>query len=1078
METVSENTLEQLNHGHQLVQLGEMNEAANLAMVPATNDEIVRFELLKTLEYYFSAKNLSKDQYLVSQMDSETYVAIDEIAKFRKIRAYTLDIDLIKTIIRQSSQLELDPSETRVRSVNGAAGGSVSTLRRPPPPSLLPSSPSPQQQQQQQQQQQRSILILREVAPEATHEQVVGLFENREPLCAPCEKCESAGNELWYVTFSSEEQAQRALSYLKNELINFMGRPIKARIKSHVIPRSSTSLQGATTAITNGKQNSGLTLTPTSTPPPVQSPLIFSTSQLQSPTTTFISSSSPTSSVQTPNSNSYITTAATTALSPPAHIISAQPYAASPTTAYMTPPPPQLQQHVPPNTYIISGPQEISYDQSVMHPWSAPGRINPGQQIFYYNNPPIYSKPPDTNYIMMQMPHHQQSNTQPVMVINSMEQQPQPNVSNYATQSNRSGVFSQSDDSLNNSNGGTKPSVEATSTTPGNSPNNSTSKPATATNPQQQSNLSSGQSFKPFYGQSSTSQNNNSPGAQNSLSISVGLNQHSLPVPPPPESYSGGYYIQTGHTGPPQPGQSLPMPAYFNQFAAANSANHPQPPYFDFIQQPTQQPGDGKDGKNNVSTIQIPIPVPISSFPGGPPPTSQPPPPHTTLQIGSGNNNQMPPHQQQQQPHTILFYNSFQPGQHPTHNIIINPALMTAPSLAPTNQQQPNNNSGASANSISGGPQGQGPTSPKPPNAYPQYQPAFYHPHPHHPGTAAAVAAVAAATNYQARKNSNTNNNEGKPTPGLYSQASSSSGYKFQGNAAKNKYHQNKNYQGQQQNNSQYNSGGKNVFGGGGAYYNSPNNHLAHLGHHQSGNSGHHYNPNHHHNNNNNHHHPHQQHHNNQMAAAVAAAYPNNYPPIPQVYSVAYNAIPNVVSATTAPPTSVVNYDSNSSSGISTSSALSSTSHTPIRGNGATSAGLRSNGVESPECVEEVGSIYLINSSSSSPPQTTPSSQIPAMTSAPDVSPSDSSAADGCSTLPVKKSKEDQIQLQQQVALDPAIISISKSADSIPSSPTIIKSSNVFADVSGAAEHLKTSMPETIANILTLTTNTTDSKTG
>lgn len=212
--------------------------------------ELIRMELLKTLEYYFSSKNLKKDEYLLSQMDSECYVLVDEIAKFNKIKKLTNDLDLIKDIIRQSSQLELDPyTNTKVRSINGISGGSFSS----PNSSSLTNNNNNNKVQHQ-----RSVLILREVAAEASLEKIVELFENKEPACPACEKCESAGNDSWYVTFSSEEQAQRALQYLKGEVQTFMDKPIKARIKAHAIPRSSTVQNVITT-----------NLTPTSTPPPL-----------------------------------------------------------------------------------------------------------------------------------------------------------------------------------------------------------------------------------------------------------------------------------------------------------------------------------------------------------------------------------------------------------------------------------------------------------------------------------------------------------------------------------------------------------------------------------------------------------------------------------------------------------------------------------------------------------------------------------------------------------------------------------------------------------------------------------------
>lgn len=55
-----------------------------------TLDKVIdRNELLKRLrlqlEYYFRRENLSTDAYLLSQMDSDTYVPIVTIAKFNQV---------------------------------------------------------------------------------------------------------------------------------------------------------------------------------------------------------------------------------------------------------------------------------------------------------------------------------------------------------------------------------------------------------------------------------------------------------------------------------------------------------------------------------------------------------------------------------------------------------------------------------------------------------------------------------------------------------------------------------------------------------------------------------------------------------------------------------------------------------------------------------------------------------------------------------------------------------------------------------------------------------------------------------
>lgn len=937
-------------------------------------DEMVRFELLKTLEYYFSSKNLTKDQYLISQMDNEAFVALEEIAKFRKIKQLTSDLDLMKDIIRQSSQLELDASETKVRSINGLHGGSISTYR---PIGRLQAAPSPQQ---------RSILILREVAPEATQEQIVELFNNREPMCSPCEKCESAGNELWYITFANEEQAQRALQYLKGELVTFMDRPIKARIKSHVIPRSNTlgsaSKQGNT---------SGITLTPTSTPPPVQSPLLFSTSQLQSPT--FVSSSSPTSSVQTPNSASFINAPNSTISPPHNQMLIPNPQYVSASSQYAFP----VGANQPPANYIIQSQDAAAGFESIqwppnLRPYNSAPNTQSQPQIFYINNPNIYPNPvpgvkQDNNFIITQAPtgSTQQPPTympnQPVIALNSLSSLPPEHTVVYQQSQpsqqlqTRSGVFSQQSEDTSVSKSQESPISNSVSNT---SQNNNQQKPSS----------NSMQFFNtPFYQQLPTQTRSQNPegsqlaaspalSSQNSLSISINQppshpqqaisNSQTAEYPP------NSYFIHTAQ-GSNQP----PTISYLHQYQAPQQ-HQQQPPnvYYDFLQQQQQQEGNkdaqSQQGKTTqIQAIQLPIHLPLISNP-----TTFTP--HATLQIGTtGQLN----HQQHQQQPTILFYNSIQPGQHPTHNIIINPALVN-PSTGQQGGLQPQQQSQ------------QGPTSPKmAANAYAQYQQGFYQPHSH----------------YQRKNNAGQNNDGSKPT--LFSPTTQAYPKYNNNNMNKGKY-QNKNYQ------SNSGSAKNTAF----AYYNSPN--MSHQGnsqHYNQHQSGGHHAPLHH-----NHHH---------------VGYSTNYAAIQQVYSVAYN-----------PVHSAANYDSNSSSGISTSSALSSTSHTPIRGN--TNMRERSNGVESPECSDEG---YVVSSSSSMPTSHTPKSDT-----APAANVVATSIEQDSSTSPVKKSSK-----EEQAVIDPAIISISKSADSIPSSPTIIKSGGLMDVVA------KTTIPETLANILTLSSNNT-----
>jgi len=55
------------------------------------------------------------------------------------------------------------------------------------------------------------------------------LFSNES--CPRPISCEFAANNSWYITFESDEDAQKAYKYLREEVKEFQGKPIMARIK-------------------------------------------------------------------------------------------------------------------------------------------------------------------------------------------------------------------------------------------------------------------------------------------------------------------------------------------------------------------------------------------------------------------------------------------------------------------------------------------------------------------------------------------------------------------------------------------------------------------------------------------------------------------------------------------------------------------------------------------------------------------------------------------------------------------------------------------------------------------------------
>lgn len=53
--------------------------------------------------------------------------------------------------------------------------------------------------------------------------------------CPPVVSCEFAHNNSWYVTFETDDDAQRAWQFLREEVREFQGKPIMARIKAKPI---------------------------------------------------------------------------------------------------------------------------------------------------------------------------------------------------------------------------------------------------------------------------------------------------------------------------------------------------------------------------------------------------------------------------------------------------------------------------------------------------------------------------------------------------------------------------------------------------------------------------------------------------------------------------------------------------------------------------------------------------------------------------------------------------------------------------------------------------------------------------
>lgn len=157
--------------------------------------EDIRECLRKQLEFCFSRENLSKDLYLMSQMDSDQFVPIWTIANMEGIKKLTTDMDLILDVLRSSPMVQVDETGEKVRPNH-----------------------------------KRCIIILREIPETTPVEEVKALFKNEN--CPKVISCEFAHNNNWYVTFQSDTDAQQAFKYLREEVKTFQGKPIMARIKA------------------------------------------------------------------------------------------------------------------------------------------------------------------------------------------------------------------------------------------------------------------------------------------------------------------------------------------------------------------------------------------------------------------------------------------------------------------------------------------------------------------------------------------------------------------------------------------------------------------------------------------------------------------------------------------------------------------------------------------------------------------------------------------------------------------------------------------------------------------------------
>ncbi|KAI5729916.1 hypothetical protein M8J76_007908 [Diaphorina citri] len=150
--------------------------------------------LLAQLEYYFSRENLANDAYLLSQMDNDQYVPIWTVANFNQGTPSTHPPPRV-CLYTESPNVQVDEEGIKVRPNH-----------------------------------KRCIVILREIPDSTPLEEIRGLFSGKS--CPRFISCEFAHNNSWYITFENDEDAQKAYRYLREDVREFQGKPIMARIKA------------------------------------------------------------------------------------------------------------------------------------------------------------------------------------------------------------------------------------------------------------------------------------------------------------------------------------------------------------------------------------------------------------------------------------------------------------------------------------------------------------------------------------------------------------------------------------------------------------------------------------------------------------------------------------------------------------------------------------------------------------------------------------------------------------------------------------------------------------------------------
>jgi la-related protein 4 len=168
---------------------------------PALEGEALEEEIRRQVEYFLSREYLSTDPYLVSQMNSDMYFPITTVAT---LTTFKVDLEVLVKTLRKSTSLSVNDNGTMVK------------------PNFKI---------------QRNTLILRDIPSSTKVEEVQAIFQGEG--CPATTGIRPDIGDCWFVTFTSEEDALKALDFVRGR--TFQDAPVKARIKSENLLRSFTT---------------------------------------------------------------------------------------------------------------------------------------------------------------------------------------------------------------------------------------------------------------------------------------------------------------------------------------------------------------------------------------------------------------------------------------------------------------------------------------------------------------------------------------------------------------------------------------------------------------------------------------------------------------------------------------------------------------------------------------------------------------------------------------------------------------------------------------------------------------------